>query len=591
MKGHHSKVWAALLLFIAILLSGCQTIKYPDTIADMVKLWEGNKNAFDEFAQLILENIPDSQSTLMLSYNQPPGKWSYFYDKGIPGKADLKELTELTDAEKIKAFIDQYSVYQVIADQKQVEIHVYKMSLADQPGHGSEYPPENMKFVRFFTYAVEERYASDQEGYLSEHWLASRPHVDIKVGDGFTTLTYSVESLQKKGYELIEPGIEPISELPFLYHDKKTWEDTVSTVRNHPADYLYEMDGEHLLILYEKDRQLQATIYNWKSRTEVQTVILDLQGGFIADYHVERLNENTFAYAAAMAEEEGAEILSLLSIEQNEIKVTVAGVLPVAGQWTRKGIAINETLSEMAYIDAAENRIVWGDWSPGQDFVEQGSLGSEELAIDALGHLEQLQISAKHTLTYTWGGAIPGTDNEQLSGFGVVNLLNGQVVHTQGNAGVNLTPTKHGVLLGGGDVQYGNRFSGPDYGGPPLPEHYEGINHYITEENIRAFGHFEFSSENRQFVPGYHEQYMAFQLFGEKLSHVTNFYIAWYDYPKDSWDKDIWVIKDTAIFMGARGRDSTRPDATYTISDTGKRIYALGFGEKGETVLNIIEVK
>jgi hypothetical protein len=43
--------------------------------------------------------------------------------------------------------------------------------------------------------------------------------------------------------------------------------------------------------------------------------------------------------------------------------------------------------------------------------------------------------------------------------------------------------------------------------------------------------------------------------------------------------------------MGARLSEMIRTDATYCIGDTGKCIYALGFGEKGKTVLNVIEVK
>lgn len=215
MKKQHSKGLIALLLFVVILLSGCQTSTYPETIADMTKLWENNKTAFDEFAQMILENVPDDKSTLMLSYNQPPGKWSYFFDKGDPDKADLIELSELKNAEKIKNFIDKYSVYQVVADQDQVAIDVYKMSLADQPGHGSEYPPENLKFVRMFTYAVEKRYTPVRDGYLNEHWLAERPHVDVKVDEGFGTLTYSVNSIKDKGYTFAEPQIKQITELPF----------------------------------------------------------------------------------------------------------------------------------------------------------------------------------------------------------------------------------------------------------------------------------------------------------------------------------------------------------------------------------------
>jgi len=588
MKKQHSKGFIALLLFVVILLSGCQTNSYPETIADMAKLWEDNKTAFDEFAQMILENVPDDKSTLMLSYNQSPGKWSYFYDDGENFSPELKELSALTNAEKIKSFIDKYSVYQVIADQNQVAIDVYKMSLADQPGHGSEYPPENLKFVRMFIYAVEKRYTPDRDGYLNEHWLAERPHVDVKVDEGFGTLTYSVNSLKDKGYTFAEPQIKQITELPFLYQDMKTWQDNRSIPRNHPVDYFYELDDEHLFMIYEKDRELKATIYNWKSQTEVQTVILELHGGLIGNYHVERLNDNTFAYAAGMPKNEGAEALSLITVVANEIKVTTTGVLPVAGQWTKKGVSINSTLSEMAYFDEVENRIVWGDWSPTQGFVEKGILSSVELDIDPLGTLKQLQFVSQNTLTYTWGGTIPNTDNEKIAGFGVLNLLNGQIVHTQTNAGVSLTSTKFGALLGGGDTEYSNMLYGA---GPRLPEHYEGLNSYITEENVRSFGHFEFSSENRQFLPGYHEQYVAVHVAGNKYSHVKDFYIAWYDYTKDTWEKEVWVIEDTAIFMGARLTEMIRTDATYCIGDTGKRIYALGFGDKGKTVLNIIEVK
>ena len=588
MTKHHSKGFIALLLFVVILLSGCQTNSYPETIADMTKLWGNNKTAFDEFAQMILENVPDGKSTLMLSYNQPPGKWSYFFDEGDPFKADLIEFSELKNAEKIKSFIDKYSVYQVIASRDQVAIDVYKMSLADQPGHGSEYPPENMKFVRMFTYADEKRYTPDREGYLNEHWLAEIPHANVKVDEGFSTLTYSVNSLRDKGYNIVEPEIEQITELPFLFQDKKMWEDNISVVRNHPVDYFYEIDDEHLLMIYEKERELKATIFNWKSQTEVQTVVLDLHGGLIGNYHVERLNDNTFAYAVGMPINEGAETLSLITVVANEIKVTTSGELPVAGQWPKKGVSINSTLSEMAYFDEVENRIVWGDWSPTQGFVEKGILSSVELDIDPLGTLKQLQFVSQNTLTYTWGGVIPNTDNEKIAGFGVLNLLNSQIVHTQSNAGVSLTSTKHGVLLGGGDTEYSNMLYGS---GPRLPEHYEGLNSYITEENVRSFGHFEFSSENRQFLPGYHEQFVAVHVAGNKYSHVKDFYIAWYDYTKDTWEKEVWVIEDTAIFMGARLTEMIRTDATYCIGDTGKRIYALGFGEKGKTVLNIIEVK
>ena len=66
MKKHYSKSIIALLLFVVILLTGCQTSTYPETIADMTKLWENNKTAFDEFAQMILENVPDGKSILML---------------------------------------------------------------------------------------------------------------------------------------------------------------------------------------------------------------------------------------------------------------------------------------------------------------------------------------------------------------------------------------------------------------------------------------------------------------------------------------------------------------------------------------------
>ena len=588
MKKHYSKSIIALILFVVILLTGCQTSSYPETIADMTKLWENNKTAFDEFAQMILENVPDDKSTLMLSYNQPPGKWSYFYDDGEDLSPELIELSALINADKIKSFIDKYSVYQVIADQEQVAIDVYKMSLADQPGHGSEYPSANLKFVRTFTYAVEERYTPDKEGYLNEHWLAERPHADVKVDEGFGTLTYSVNSLKDKGYTFVEPEIKQITELPFLYQDKETWQDNRSIPRNHPVDYFYELDDEHLLMIYEKDRELKATIYNWKSQTEVESVALDLHGGLIGNYHVERLNDNTFAYAAGMPKNEGAETLSLITIEENEINVETVGVLPVAGQWTKKGVSINSTLDKIAYIDEVENQIVWiwGDWYMVNGILDMKSWSSEELGIDPLGTLKQLQFASQDTIIYTWGGIIPNTDNENIAGFGVLNLLNGQVTHTESNAGVSLTATKQGVLLGGGDPEYSNMLYGA---GPRLPEHYEGINRYVSDGNVRSFGHYEFSSLNRQFLPGYHEQYVAIHLFGEKYTNVKDFYIAWYDYTMDTWEQEVWVIEDTAIFLGARVNEMIRPDATYCIGDTNKRIYALGFGDKGKTVLNVIE--
>jgi len=590
MKKHYSKSIIALLLFVVILLTGCQTSTYPETIADMTKLWENNKTAFDEFAQMILENVPDDKSTLMLSYNQPPGKWSYFYDDGEDLSPELIELSALINADKIKSFIDKYSVYQVIADQEQVAIDVYKMSLADQPGHGSEYPSANLKFVRTFTYAVEERYTPDKEGYLNEHWLAERPHADVKVDEGFGTLTYSVNSLKDKGYTFVEPEIKQITELPFLYQDKETWQDNRSIPRNHPVDYFYELDDEHLFMIYEKDRELKATIYNWKSQTEVESVARDLHGGLIGNYHVERLNDNTFAYAAGMPKNEGAETLSLITIEENEINVETVGVLPVAGQWTKKGVSINSTLDEIAYIDEVENQIVWiwGDWYMVNGILDMKSWSSEELGIDTLGRLEQLHLVSQYTLVYTWGGVAEDT-NRKIAGFGVIDLKEKQIIDTQRNAGVSLTPTKYGVLLGGANHSYGLELYGEDFDDIDLPKYYERRNHYITEVNISSFGSFEFSGNNRQFLPGNHAQYVAIHVAGNKYSHVKDFYIAWYDYTMDTWEQEVWVIEDTAIFLGARVNEMIRPDATYCIGDTNKRIYALGFGDKGKTVLNVIE--
>jgi hypothetical protein len=78
---------------------------------------------------------------------------------------------------------------------------------------------------------------------------------------------------------------------------------------------------------------------------------------------VERLNDNTFAYAAGMPKNGGAETLSLITIEENEINVETVGVLPVAGNGQKKVFLSIQHWTKLRILTKLRtNCMDLGDW-------------------------------------------------------------------------------------------------------------------------------------------------------------------------------------------------------------------------------------
>ncbi|NLN84080.1 MAG: hypothetical protein GX138_06955 [Firmicutes bacterium] len=609
------KSFLALLLLIMILFSGCRKeALYPETEKDMIKLLQENQSEFDEFALWVMDNLPEGMDELRLAYIKA-NQWSfYLYDREDLFLPENKDISSLKNGAKIKKFLDKYKVFSLYATENNLSFSLYPSTLedelskkypaevADKLSNWFNIPSDFQKFSRDYYYSPKGLYKPEHVGYVNDHWLAAKPYQETRYYQGFGTYLYSVRSLKEKGYTFVKPKIHQIEDLNFLYSSQLEKQNESSTT-NRITDYLYEIDDEHLLLIYEKERELRATLFNWQTETEVQTIKLDLHGGLVGLYHVERLKDNTFAYAANVGKEGTEEILSLITIENNKIEVASLGVLPIKGRWADGMLTINAELNKMAYYEEGQVSIVWGDWVIGRGFIERGSWSYEDLGIDSFKNFKRLYLFSNDQMAFTWEGSFE-EGNIQINGYGVIDLQTQEVLNLVRGGYYRLRPTKNGALIGGYNLDYTSELfakTWPDIKKVydsfseqeiSVPEYYIDTIGYVSERGIKKFGLVETTDDTRYFIPGYHEEYFAIELLGNNKYTVNEHYVAWYNYQTNTWDNEIWVVDLKAIgAFGQSKTDDIRAEEIYCMGTTGKRVYSLGQDEFQKTVLNVIELK
>ena len=179
-KGKIFKAAVAFLLFAVILLAGCnKESNYPETVEDMQKLLEANEAEFEEFAQLVLANVPEDVKEMRLAYTQS-NQWSFYLEyPEDPSGPKLKNISSLENSKEIRAFLKKYSVLNLYAIQNYLSFGIFKPSLAGQHSSWFNLTSDIFEFGRYYRYSPSGEFTEDDWGYVNEYWCATS-NADIK---------------------------------------------------------------------------------------------------------------------------------------------------------------------------------------------------------------------------------------------------------------------------------------------------------------------------------------------------------------------------------------------------------------------------
>lgn len=456
------------LIALVLLSSSCSGLKIsPLSMEARAEILLDNQEQYTQFAELLLENatiysqeVSEHGGIAIVPLGEAQKKenrYIYYWRQGFAGyrvneiHSRLDPVTgqplensfeNLSGEADIRRFLLDHPVYLAGADQGSNTAYV---SLYEDIGElflqkRSEpvVPKEKIQNVISFRYYADGN-AVNAEKYdpkcsvLNDNWVVLSPmvendtYVQRSYEDQVALQTAVLKDLAVKGYTAATTKKTTI-ELPFLSTVKQWTEESSITVPSG-LEYIYEIDNDNVLLVYEREKQIYAVLLNWRTGQTVDQIKFTQGMQDYPAYFLERLNETTFAYAPRQSGYV-PETLTLFTVENQKIAELYSMKLPIPALWRQSKLHFTPDLSLCAYIDEEKNAIQVCQVGKHGELTNQKTYSTSQLDTSENTILQELKFVDNEQLVYTWVKKVQIITRENGSiseGFAQLGLITNQI--------------------------------------------------------------------------------------------------------------------------------------------------------------------
>ena len=457
-----------LLILIALVLlsSSCSGLKISSlSMEARAKILLDNQEQYTQFAQLLLENatiysqeISEHGSIAIVPFGEAEKiedrytcfwkqyssiyRGNAFYSRLDPvtGQPLENSFENLSGEVDIQRFLLDHPVYLAGADQGSntayVSLYEGIGELFLQKRSEPVVPKEKIQNVISFRYYADGN-AVNAEKYdpncsvLNDNWVVLSPMVENdtyvqRSYEGYVAFqTTFLKDLAATGYTAATTKKTTI-ELPFLSTVKQWTEESSITVPSG-LEYIYEIDNDHVLLVYEREKQIYAVLLNWRTGQTTDQINFTQNLQDYPAYFLERLNETTFAFAPGQSGYV-PETLTFFTVENQKITELYSMKLPIPALWRQSKLHFTPDLSLCAYIDEEKNAIQICQVGNLGELTNQKNYPASQLDTSESIILQELKFIDNEQLVYTWvKKTITEAEYYTSAGFAQLGLVTNQI--------------------------------------------------------------------------------------------------------------------------------------------------------------------
>lgn len=456
------------LIALVLLLSSCSGLKILTlSMEARAEILLDNQEQYTQFAELLLENatlysqeVSEHGGIAIVPFGEAEKKedrytcfWKQdftgyilnaFYSRldpvtGLPLENSFENLSGEVE---IQRFLLDHPVYLAGADQGSntayVSLYENIGELFLQKRSDPEVPKDQIQNVISFRYyadgnAVDANKYDPNCSVLNDNWVVLSPMTE---NDTYVQRTYEahvafqtavLKDLAAAGYTAGTTKKTTI-ELPFL-STVKQWTEESSITRPNGLEYIYEIDNDHVLLVYEREKQINAVLLNWRTGQTIDQIKFTQGLQDYPAYFLERLNETTFAYAPGQLGYV-QETLTLFTVDNQKITELYSMKLPSPALWRQSKLHFTPDLSLCAYIDEEKNAIQVCQVGNHGELIDQKTYPTSQLDTSENIILQELKFIDNEQLVYTWVNKVQviTRDNSSISeGFAQLGLITNQI--------------------------------------------------------------------------------------------------------------------------------------------------------------------
>lgn len=619
------------LIALALLLSSCSGLKIlPLSMEARAEFLLDNQEQYTQFAQLLLENatiysqeVSEHGGIAIVPFGEAEKKedrytcfWKQdftgyilnaFYSRldpvtGLPLENSFENLSGGAD---IRRFLLDHPVYLAGADQGSNTAYVILYEdigeLFLQKRSEPVVPKEKIQNVISFRYYADGN-AVNAEKYdpncsvLNDNWVVLSPmvendtYVQRSYEDQVALQTAVLKDLAAKGYTAATTKKTTIA-LPFL-STVKQWTEESSITRPSGLEYIYEIDNDHVLLVYEREKQIYAVLLNWRTGQTIDQINFTQSLQDYPAYFLERLNETTFAYAPGQLGYV-PETLTLFTVENQKITELYSMKLPSPALWRQSKLHFTPDLSLCAYIDEEKNAIQICQVGNHGELIDQKTYPASQLDTSENIILQELKFVDNEQLVYTWVKKVITRDNSPISeGFAQLGLVTNQIRQQVCDEVIQLKASPGMVwvdyLISSSTVSETNLVSNGQLIESDQVTQIDDLHFAPVGANVFFSSQGEFFASRTKMSSEY------------TLNSQLNFPLAfaWYHLQGNEWEKEFWLIDFEDVLQSPQystGGGTGGPTAMLgdnsllaATSSYAQRMYFVGI--KGENmVLTIVE--
>jgi len=454
------------LIVLVLLISSCSGLKIlPLSMEARAEFLLDNQEQYTQFAEFLLENatiysqeISEHGGIVIVPFGEAEKKeerYTYFWRQGFAGyrvnaiHSRLDPVTgqplensfeNLSGEVDIRRFLLDHPVYLAGADQGSNTAYISLFEnineLFLQKKSDPEVPKDQIQNVISFRYyadgnAVDAKKYDPNCSVLNDNWVVLSPmtendtYVQRTYEDHVALQTAVLKDLAAKGYTAGTTKKTTI-ELPFLSTVKQWTEESSITVPKG-LEYIYEIDNDHVLLVYEREKQIKAVLLNWRTGQTIDQINFTQGLQDHEAYFLERLNGTTFAYAPGQSGYV-QETLTLFTVENQKITELYSIKLPNPALWRQSKLHFTPDLSLCAYIDEEKNAIQVCQVGNHGELIDQKTYPASQLDTSDNIILQELKFVDNEQLVYTWVKKVITRDNSPISeGFAQLELVTNQI--------------------------------------------------------------------------------------------------------------------------------------------------------------------
>ena len=182
---------------------------------------------------------------------------------------------------------------------------------------------------------------------------------------------------------------------------------------NWVVDYIYLIDEERLLFIYERNTVITATLFHWKTG-EWQSLEFSQPISVGGLYTVSQISTTTYGFS--VKEPEKQDEFYLLKIDEL-LSESGPYVLPGEGLFATKQFCLSPNLDVAAFVDTDGSFIRLNNWSFGlSNEIDHYSL--DDLGLTSNAEIQQVHFLSDETLFFNWRN----WSETKTAGYGVINL-------------------------------------------------------------------------------------------------------------------------------------------------------------------------